>query len=177
MPYGYAPSFTWEGANLFYNNSGTAISKGCLVTWSGTITAMEDPIPGHTAGKKPMLSNQATRSDSVSRPVMGIKLHSGSAVNHPIGVAADDIGVTTWGLVVNGGPVDVRIGISSNIASGDYLIGTAGGLFIEDATSVTATTLIHAIALEATITSGTCAAALIQALLEVPSGGAMGKRA
>lgn len=172
----YAPSFTYE-AEFLYNNSGTAISKGCLVTWSGTVSNIEDPIPDLSGGVRPMLTNQATRSEALTRPVMGIALKADSLYNHPLGVAVDDIGVTSWGLVATKGPVDVRIGISSNIAAGDYLVGTAGGKFIEDTTSVTATTVIHAMALEATITSGTCTQALILAMLNLPELGAMGKRA
>lgn len=172
----YAPAFTYE-TELLYNNSGTAISKGCLVTWSGSVSSVEDPIPEPALGKKPQLDNQSARSTGTTRPVLGIQLHAGSTVNHPIGVAVDDISDGEWGLIATKGPVDVRITASQNIAAGDYLVGTAGGVFKEDATSVTAVTVIHAMALEATITSGTCAAALITAQLNIPSGGAMGKRA
>ncbi len=176
MPDRYAPDFS-PVVRCLYNNSGTAISKGCLVTWSGTISNVEDPIPAPAAGKRPQLDNQATRSITApnKRKVMGIALKPDSIYNHPVGVAMDDIATSKWGYVASEGIVDVRIGITSNIAAGDYLVGTAGGLFIEDSTSVTATTVIHAVALEATITSGTCAAALVSALLSLPTLGAMGK--
>jgi hypothetical protein len=173
----YGASVTPE-TELLYNNSGSAIPLGTLVTWSGSTSDIEDPIPEPAMGKKPMLDNQATRTAALTRPTQGIMLYGGTVENAPIGVARDAIADGDWGEVCVGiGPCDVRIGISSNIAANDYLIGTAGGLFIEDSTSVTAVTTIHAMALEATITSGTCAAALISAVLNLGNAGAMGKHA
>lgn len=173
----YAATFTPE-TEFMFNNSGTAISVGHLVTWSESVSNVEDPIPEPAMAKKPMLDNQATRSTAVTRPVTGIKLYDGTIENGPIGVAQSDIAASAWGPVCIRGPADIRIGISSNITAGDFLIGTAGGLAIEDTTSVTATTVIHAMALEATITSGTCAAALISAQLNLHcQANAMGKHA
>lgn len=174
----YAPSFSPE-IEYLYNNSGSAVSQGCLVSYSGTVSNVEDPIPEPALGKKNMLSNQATRATAVTRPVMGIALYGGTTANAPVAVALEDIANGSWGYVACAGICDVRVGISSNITAGDYLIGTAGGTLLEDTTSVTATTIIHARALEATITSGTCVAALISAQLNGNGFGigAMGKRA
>jgi hypothetical protein len=172
----YGAAVTPKVERLF-NAGASAISMGCAVTWAGVTAQMEDPIPEPATGYKPMLANQAARTSSLTRPVQGIVLAGADLFNHPIGVAKDDIAASAWGEIAIAGPADVRIGISSNITANDYLITTAGGLLIEDATSVTATTIVHAMALEATITSGTCAAALISAQLNFPIGGAMGKRA
>jgi len=45
MPDRYAPAFAAQ-AELLYNNSGTAISKGCAVAWfnATTATTLEDLI-------------------------------------------------------------------------------------------------------------------------------------
>jgi hypothetical protein len=171
----YAPNFSPEVQFLF-NGSASAISQGMGVTYCATCSQVEDPIPELAGGKRPTLASQSARTCDILRTIKGIQRHTGNLYNHPVGVAMSDIAASAWGYVAVQGAVDVRIGPSQNIAANDYLIVTSTGSFIEDATSVTATTVIHAIALEATITSGTCAAALITAQLTLPSIGAGGKR-
>jgi hypothetical protein len=176
MPDRYSPDYSPKIRFLF-NSSATAISHGQAVTFGVTVATVEDPIPEYGTLAKPTLANQSSRSQALTRNVKGIARHNGSLSNHPVGVAMEDIAASAWGRVAVEGMCDVRIGPSQNIAADDYLVVTSTGSFIEDATSVTATVTIHAIALEATITSGTCAAALVGAQLTLPVLGAAGKRA
>jgi len=172
----YAPNFSPEIQFLF-NGMATAISQGCGVTFASTVSRVEDPIPELAGGKRQTLANQSARTCDLTRMIKGVMLSEGGLYNHPRGVALEDIAASAWGRVAIQGACDVRIGPSQNIAANDYLIVSSAGVWIEDATSVTATTVVHAIALEATITSGTCAAALLLAQLTLPQLGAAGKRA
>lgn len=184
MPTPYAFPFS-PTVRLLFNTGTTAIDLGAAVEWSGTVANVEDPIPEPAMGKKPMMANQATRSSATTRPVMGIKHFAPTAANddeyNPIvGVARESIAASSWGEVCVAGPCDVLIAggaSANNIAAGDDLVAITGGRFIEDTTSVTAIVVVHAKALEATIASGTCTAALISALLNDTGINAFGKSA
>jgi len=94
-------------------------------------------------------SKQATRTAGIGRNSREITLHNGDLSNHPVGVAMETIANTTWGLVwrslvlVSSESVPPR---RSPLAT--ILVVTSIGTFLEDATSVTATSVIHALALE-----------------------------
>ena len=78
----YAATFTPE-TEFMFNNSGTAISVGHLVTWSESVSNVEDPIPEPAMAKKPMLDNQATRSTAVTRPKAIVKCSSATGISSP----------------------------------------------------------------------------------------------
>ena len=152
--------FTPEVAFLY--NASTAIQMGQAVTWAGTATNMQYPEPDLSGGLKPQLVNQSARTTSVVMAVPAIKKASSPTDHNGLcGVALETIAATSWGHVALSGVVDVFIGGSANIAVNDPLYVSAGN-FAEVAVPATATA-IHAMALEATITSGTCASALISA--------------
>ena len=164
MGFGFAPEVAY-----LYNPTATAIAKGQCVYWQAAdaaVYSMPFPEPDNSGGKKNMLANQATRSAGITEPVMGVSLTTivPSILKGPGGVAMEALAASAWGHVCLAGKVDVRIATASDIAAGDPIVATAGGNFIEVATYGTATA-VHAMALEATITSGTCAAALISAFL------------
>jgi hypothetical protein len=153
---------------FLYNGGASAISKGCMCEWGGAAgtfyAQVEDPKEEEI---KETLPSQSARPSGVKRAVPGLILwrNQTAASNYPVGVAMEDIAASAWGHVCVGGVCDVRIGTTEDIATADWLIATSDGTFVENTAAASAATFIHARALEATITSGACSAALIQALL------------
>lgn len=149
---------------VYLYNAGTAIGYAEAVQWNGgTAVEFSDPEPAGSTRKA--ASNQSTRSTGVTLNVPTIKQATTIATNNSFcGVATEAISANSWGKVALGGLVDVKIGPSSNITVGDFLVVSAAGAFAEEGGIATATQ-VHALAMEATITSGTCAAAYIQAFM------------
>lgn len=157
--YPFSPQIEW------YYNIGTAINVGDAVEWAPASTySMEYPEPDATSGRR-QLANQAARGSThqavpVIRQCAGVSDHNGIC-----GVAGQDIAASAWGEVVIAGKCDVRIRGSNVVVQGEGLIPSAGMWDKQTASVAAALTAIHAMALEATITSGTCASALISAFL------------
>ena len=160
---------------FLYNPNTTAIAKGEAVQWSGSVAGtkygtMEWPEPDTSATPLDTLPSQTARTAAVTINVPGIaRLSGGASVvatggRQACGVAMEAIAATSWGHVALSGMIDVKIGISQNIAVGDALITTAGGHFIEEAGAPTATCVV-AMALEACQTSAICSAALAMAFI------------
>ncbi len=171
MPSRLAPPFTPD-VEFLYNEGATAIAAGKAVQWGDALIATEYSDPQISGEQKQMLANQSARSSGVTQNVPSIKqADTVGASNTMMGVALEEIGATAWGYVATKGLVDVYIGASANITVNDLLVVATGGVFAENAGIATAV-LIHAIAMEATITSGTCAAALITAF--IPASGIPG---
>lgn len=160
---------------LLYNPSATAINQGEAAVWNATVQtpfAMPYPEPDLSGGVRPQLTNQATRSVGVTINVPGAVGYADTVAptstnNGPLGVAMEIISASSWGHIALSGRADVRIGPSQSIANGDPLVVTTAGCWVEE-TGPDAATVVHAMALEATITSGECTAALISAF--VPRG-------
>jgi len=171
MPSRLAPPFTPD-VEFLYNEGATAIAAGKAVQWGDALVATEYSDPQLSGEQKKTLANQSARATGVTQNVPSIKQADVVADNNSLcGVAVDDIAATSWGWVATKGLADVYIGASANITVNDLLIVATGGVFAESPAIGTAT-FVHALAMEATITSGTCAAALITAF--IPASGIPG---
>lgn len=155
-----------------YNDGASAIAAGQAVQWGDAVKAHEQNEPDYSAGQRTTLTNQSTRTIGVTSNIPSIKRADTVSVSNTMcGVALADIAITAWGWVATQGLVDVYIGPSANITANDLLIVSAAGAFAENPGIATCLT-IQAIAMEATITSGTCAAAMISAF--IPASGIPG---
>ena len=154
--YGYP--FAPEVA-LLYNPSGTAINRGEAVKWQGrdvtSVYSMKWPEPDDSAGQRPEISGQSSRTVG-TRGVPGVVKASSRVLYGDIcGIAMEDIPASSWGHVCMSGVTDAKLKASVTVTAGQALTVTSGAVFagLSAANAATAT-VIHAMALEA-CTAGT----------------------
>ena len=158
----WAPPFSPRVVFLY--NAGTAIGYAEAVQWNSG-TAVEFSDPEYAGEVKKEYANQSTRSVGTTITVPTIKQATTIATNNSFcGVAMEDISANSWGRVAMSGLVDVLITTTENITVGDLLVASAAGMFAEHPGIATGTQ-VHAIAMEACLTSGTCVGAYIHAFI------------